>query len=105
MAAHRVGSTATSSTLDAATERRYLDLAALSSVELAAAAGLHPHQAPVDAAMADALTAARAEHIRGFMAAMTGGGDGVADEHDEEEEEEGMGAPCGTVESTWGGEA
>jgi hypothetical protein len=104
MATHRVGPTATSSTLDAATERRYLDLAALSSVEMAAAAGLQPHQAPVDAAMADALAAARARYIRGFMAAMTGGGEGVADEH-EDEEEEGMGAPCGTVESTWGGEA
>jgi hypothetical protein len=106
MTTHRVGSTSTSSTLDAATERRYLDLAAQSSVEMAAAAGLQPHQAPVDAVTADALTAARAEHIRGFMVAMTGGGEGVADEHNEEDDEdEGMGAPCGTVESTWGGEA
>jgi hypothetical protein len=89
------------STIDPATLQEYLRLAALSSADMAAEAGLQKPQDEAGAAQA----AERAEQIQDFMEALADINDDDSSSGAVDEDEVGMGAPCGTAESTWGGEA
>jgi hypothetical protein len=87
--------------IDPATLQEYLRLAALSSADMAAEAGLQKPQDEAGAAQA----AERAERIQDFMEALADINDDDSSSGAVDEDEVGMGAPCGTAESTWGGEA
>jgi hypothetical protein len=89
------------STIDPATLQEYLRLAALSSADMAAEAGLQKPQDEAGAAQA----AERAEQIQDFMEALADINDDDSSSGAVDDDEVGMGAPCGTAESTWGGEA